>query len=162
MRKLILTMILGLAAGIAKADMMLYWTVDPKVKGYDYAVIYGISHDENNVDVYKALDAVTAGSAIDTNVSVSTKEIPGTGGSEYANYIVRLFNNSEVNNSIVNTYVSNTYAYTYDSLAASVWATDVLSMKATEAFVFRAVPEPTSGLLLLLGVAGLALKRKRA
>ena len=154
MRKLILTMILGLAAGIAKADMMLYWTVDPKVKGYDYAVIYGISHDENNVDVYKALDAVTAGSAIDTNVSVSTKEIPGTGGSEYANYIVRLFNNSAV------TYESSIYSY--NSLAAHVWATDMLSMKATEAFVFRAVPEPTSGLLLLLGVAGLALKRKRA
>lgn len=155
MRKLILTMILGLAAGIAKADVMLYWTVDPKVKGYDYAVIYGISHDkENNVDVYKALDAVTAGSAIDTNVSVSTKEIPGTGGSEYANYIVRLFNNSAV------TYESSIYSY--NSLAAHVWATDMLSMKATEAFVFRAVPEPTSGLLLLLGVAGLALKRKRA
>ena len=154
MRKLILTMILGLAAGIAKADMMLYWTVDPKVKGYDYAVIYGISHDENNVDVYKALDAVTAGSAIDTNVSVSTKEIPGTGGSEYANYIVRLFNNSAV------TYESSIYSY--NSLAAHVWATDMLSMKATEAVVFRAVPEPTSGLLLLLGVAGLALKRKRA
>lgn len=155
MRKLILTMIFSLAAGIAKADMMLYWTVDPKVKGYDYAVIYGISHDkENNVDVYKALDAVTAGSAIDTNVSVSKKEIPGTGGSEYANYIVRLFNNSEV------TYESSIYSY--NSLAAHVWATDMLSMKATEAFVFRAVPEPTSGLLLLLGVAGLALKRKRA
>ena len=155
MRKLILTMILGLAAGIAKADVMLYWTVDPNVKGYDYAVIYGISRDkENNVDVYKALDAVTAGSAIDTNVSVSTKEIPGTGGSEYANYIVRLFNNSAV------TYESSIYSY--NSLAAHVWATDMLSMKATEAFVFRAVPEPTSGLLLLLGVAGLALKRKRA
>ena len=27
---------------------------------------------------------------------------------------------------------------------------------------FTAVPEPTSGLLLLLGMAGLALKRKRA
>ena len=27
---------------------------------------------------------------------------------------------------------------------------------------FTAAPEPTSGLLLLLGVAGLALKRKRA
>ena len=155
MRKLILTMIFCLAAGIAKADVMLYWTVDPKVKGYDYAVIYGISHDkENNVDVYKALDAVTAGSAIDTNVSVSKKEIPGTGGSEYANYIVRLFNNSKV------TYESSIYSY--NSLAAHVWATDMLSMKATEAFVFRAVPEPTSGLLLLLGVAGLALKRKRA
>lgn len=168
MRKLILTMILGLAAGIAKADVMLYWTVeDPPKKGetdtldYSYAVIYGISHDdEKNLDVYTALDAVTAGSgAIDTNVSGGTKEIPGLGGSAYANYIVRLFNNSEV------TYESSIYSY--NSLAASVWATDMLSMKATTAkgfgnFQAVAVPEPTSGLLLLLGVAGLALKRKRA
>ena len=43
-----------------------------------------------------------------------------------------------------------TNALTYDaSSAASGWAT-------------ASVPEPTSGLLLLLGVAGLALKRKRA
>ena len=65
----------------------------------------------------------------------------------------------------MNTYVSTPYSY--DSLAANVWATDILSMKATTAkgfgkFQAVAVPEPTSGLLLLLGVAGLALKRKRA
>jgi hypothetical protein len=30
------------------------------------------------------------------------------------------------------------------------------------AMAWTAVPEPTSGLLMLLGVAGLALKRKRA
>ena len=139
MRKLILTMILGLAAGIAKADMMLYWTVDPtKTDDYRYAVIYGAKAE--NLDFYQALDAVTAGSgAIDTNVSVSTKEIPGTGGSEYANYIVRLFNNSAV------TYESSIYSY--NSLAAHVWAKDILSMKATTAFAFgnfRAVPEPTA------------------
>lgn len=165
MRKLILTMILGLAAGIAKADMMLYWTVDPKEKGaaegaspleYSYAVIYGGSGD--NLDIYTALDAVTSGSgAIDTKVSGDKYQIPWLGDSMYENYIVRLFNDNKV------TYVSDKYSY--DSLTANVWAKDILSMKATEAVGFgnfRAVPEPTSGLLLLLGVAGLALKRKRA
>ena len=34
--------------------------------------------------------------------------------------------------------------------------------KSTDAWTAIAAPEPTSGLLLLLGVAGLALKRKRA
>ena len=33
---------------------------------------------------------------------------------------------------------------------------------ATAASNWQSVPEPTSGLLLLLGMAGLALKRKRA
>ena len=145
MRKLILTMILGLAAGIAKADVMLYWTVDPSLKEkYSYAVIYGGSGE--NLSDYMALDAVTAGSAIDTNVSLGS-------GSMYENYIVRLFDANY-------DYLSS--CYTYADLAANVWATDMLSMKATTPAVFRAVPEPTSGLLLLLGVAGLALKRKRA
>ena len=154
MRKLILTMILGLAAGIAKADVMLYWTVDPSLKEkYSYAVIYGGSGD--NLDIYTALDAVTSGSgAIDTKVSGDEYQIPWLGDSMYENYIVRLFNDNKV------TYVSDKYSY--DSLTANVWATDMLSMKATTPAVFRAVPEPTSGLLLLLGVAGLALKRKRA
>ena len=94
------------------------------------------------------------GGAIDTKVTLPK----GSGEGEYDYFIVRLFNASKVN-----TYVSAPYSY--DSLAANVWATDILSMKATTAKGFgnfRAVPEPTSGLLLLLGVAGLALKRKRA
>lgn len=145
MRKLILTMIFSLAAGIAKADVMLYWTVDPSLKDtYSYAVIYGVSGE--NLSDYTALDAVTSGSAIDTNVSLGS-------GSMYENYIVRLFD-------LNYKYLSS--CYTYADLAANVWATDMLSMKATTPAVFRAVPEPTSGLLLLLGVAGLALKRKRA
>jgi hypothetical protein len=37
-----------------------------------------------------------------------------------------------------------------------------LSANAQTAWTAVTVPEPTSGLLLLLGVAGLALKRKRA
>ncbi len=145
MRKLILTMILGLAAGIAKADMMLYWTVDPSLKEkYSYAVIYGVSGE--NLSDYTALDAVTSGSAIDTNVSLGSDSM-------YENYIVRLFD-------LNYNYLSS--CYTYADLAANVWATDMLSMKATTPAVFRAVPERTSGLLLLVGVAGLALKRKRA
>ena len=152
MRKLILTMILGLAAGIAKADVMLYWTVDPSLKDtYSYAVIYGGSGE--NLSDYAALDAVTSGSAIDTNVSGDENQIPWLGDSMYENYIVRLFDANY-------NYLSS--CYTYADLAANVWATDMLSMKATTPAVFRAVPEPTSGLLLLLGVAGLALKRKRA
>ena len=38
----------------------------------------------------------------------------------------------------------------------------ILTSDATTTWSTAAVPEPTSGLLLLLGVAGLALKRKRA
>ena len=44
---------------------------------------------------------------------------------------------------------------TFDSITAA-------DMLAGSSGSFAAIPEPTSGLLVLLGVAGLALKRKRA
>ena len=37
-----------------------------------------------------------------------------------------------------------------------------MTAAAASAATWTAVPEPTSGLLLVLGVAGLALRRKRA
>ena len=48
--------------------------------------------------------------------------------------------------------------------ASGMGATDAMytGMGFVMAGTWSAVPEPTSGLLLLLGVAGLALKRKRA
>ena len=43
------------------------------------------------------------------------------------------------------------------------WNTDVSAVSSSFSYgSATAIPEPTSGLLLLLGVAGLALKRKRA
>ena len=166
MRKLILTMIFSLAAVAAKADIMLYWTIDTSgkeggeaVKSEDakYAVLYGYvaansSDLGKNLDIYTALNAVVDGGAIDTKVTLPD------GSGEYDYFIVRLFNEAKEN-----TYVSEKYAY--ENLTANVWATDMLSMKATTPALFgnfHVVPEPTSGLLLLLGVAGLALKRKRA
>ena len=52
---------------------------------------------------------------------------------------------------------------TYEPPATGTTGTIVLSTQGTAGSgTFTAVPEPTSGLMLLLGVAGLALKRKRA
>ena len=62
------------------------------------------------------------------------------------------FSISAINNSGTDTFTWN--AGTYGGLAGTSTAGTGAS--------WAAVPEPTSGLLLLLGVAGLALKRKRA
>ena len=64
-------------------------------------------------------------------------------------------------------WVVNDYAipssYVYEPPASGTIATVTLSTQGTAGSgTFTAVPEPTSGLLLLLGMAGLALKRKRA
>ena len=64
-------------------------------------------------------------------------------------------------------WVVNDYAIpsasVYEPPASGTIPTIVLSTQGTAGSgTFTAVPEPTSGLLLLLGMAGLALKRKRA
>ncbi len=56
--------------------------------------------------------------------------------------------------------VGNTYRSETVSVAALGVGTGSLSFEGNG--TWTAAPEPTSGLLLLLGVAGLALKRKRA
>lgn len=72
-------------------------------------------------------------------------------------------------NQITTTADSKDVAFTSASFAATASDVGVASIafgnqkNATQASgAWAAVPEPTSGLMLLLGVAGLALKRKRA
>ncbi len=94
--------------------------------------------------------------------------VEGTTGSVYGNsatvngYLV-IFNSD--------TTATATYAYVSDVASGATTAMGgaaVLSFDDTQlagmqtAGNWTAVPEPTSGLLLLLGMAGLALKRKRA
>ena len=57
---------------------------------------------------------------------------------------------------------SSTTTVTWNDVAGNSKTTLDASAGFKGAGVYSAVPEPTSGLLLLLGVAGLALKRRRA
>ena len=69
-------------------------------------------------------------------------------------------------------YENATYAYVSATQNATTGATaginanmnfgDVLATQSASNWTATAAPEPTSGLLFLLGMAGLALKRKRA
>ena len=54
------------------------------------------------------------------------------------------------------------YTYNPDAQESSPGALKIPASAITSTGTIGSVPEPTSGLLLLLGVAGLALKRKRA
>ena len=55
-------------------------------------------------------------------------------------------------------YMATTFASTYNTSTSKGSATAMLSSVAD----WQSVPEPTSGILMLLGMAGLALRRRRA
>ena len=63
-----------------------------------------------------------------------------------------------------NTLTDPTSGATVDLTIGDYWATGAtfIGQSGYSAVSFAAAPEPTSGLLLLLGMAGLALRRKRA
>lgn len=155
MKKFALALLLGLVAGVTQADLMLYWTVD-KSGEYaipdeaKYATLYG--SETGAVDGMQALDTIVIGSAVDTKITGYDTAV--------SRYMITLFNSSGAQ-------IATSSPYLYEDIITSgnTWYTDTMSMKADKVAVLNNkmefVPEPTSGLLMLLGLAGLALKRKR-
>ncbi len=110
-------------------------------------------------------DFTTASSAIlDTNSRLAQKTFDyGTAGNTY-NFYMAIIDGDNV-------FVSDAKevaAQQADTVAVSFSGikTATQSLKADGAYAgagwYAAVPEPTSGLLMLLGIAGLALRRRRA
>ena len=123
-------------------------------------------------DTSATLAAMTASGALATGAGSvgSNARISGTStydiSSDMTAYIV-VFKGD-------NMFITDTSAATYDSVTgeASVTAIPAMStpskaaaMNAADGYTgagWYAVPEPTSGLLMLVGLAGLALRRRRA
>ena len=105
--------------------------------------------------------------------SVATKTVTTdklTRGTEY-NFSVLMIdatNTSDIRYMVSDTYAQTAYKVGDDEAAAASFAAARLGANAltydssTAANGWAAVPEPTSGLLMLLGMAGLALRRRRA
>lgn len=157
MKKLLTIAILSLVALVAKADYTLYWMANPWSASYwgaDFAALKGGSSDGS----YTMLEMAYLNEGANTLINTST-------GGSYVDYIVSLYtyNNTD---GWVELAVSWDH-YSYDDLINSVYAYENKGQEtqmAKDPLVFRSfvIPEPTSGLMLLLGLAALALKRKLA
>lgn len=138
--------------GIAKADA-LYWQVDTgasdaSYKGeYSYAALY--TSDGTFLDGYYE--------ATDGKVAPTLSDLGNYGSTGYSFY-VELYNAS-----LDSVYKGQTVSY--DQLAASGYIStggvSLPTFTATSGFNGASVPEPTSGVLLLIGGAMLALRRRR-
>lgn len=148
--------------------------------GTAYLMVVTASYDQSHLvaafndaagDVTATVAAMTASGALATGTAaIGSNARIGEGVSAYdttsdltAYFVV--FNDSKM-------YVSITGDALYDPVMgasdlgfASISASSKLDFQASDGYSaagWYAVPEPTSGLLMLLGMAGLALRRKRA
>ena len=177
MKKLVMMMAMA-AAGAALGDYAyLYWEVNPPTGGdpwltegreFDYAYLRAVdqggavigapirNYDSSGQPVGGMAESYSAGEG-----PALATEVPVYGDiSAYASGLYGFVVEAYLNGDILWT----SGAKWYDDLVAGnhVWRGDPSSMSGDLAVATYMGPEPTSGLLLLLGLAGLALRRKRA
>lgn len=179
MKKLIFTMVAAVAFAALADDnyQALYWQVTADSlgeykEGATYANLYATTDGGANrvavdtgvdgADGYVWLSNRPDGELVDSQNKWAINLSGWKGGSSLdgAMFFVELFNEG-------GDFMAQSAGISYADLGAYIEQNYVgsrIPSAATGAAVFGqyAVPEPTSGLLMLLGIAGLALRRKRA
>lgn len=150
-------------AGNSKADTSSWAGLEGKGADALIAAVAGANYNYKKSDLSNAGSGVfsynvgTAGSAL------ALDDVGISGGTKYSAYAV-IFDTETISDDS-NFYVtaasaaSTTYA---DSSSLTKSYSLTASSSATASNWYAVAPEPTSGLLMLLGMAGLALRRKRA
>ncbi len=146
-----------MVVGTASAEYVFYWQVDQSESeepiAFDYAALYSISVESGEAAMIG--DRVAGSLAEDPTASGAINTVVDpmyvTGDNTFQ---VRLFGED-------NAMIGLGLTYAWDDLLEYVYSS-MGQAGATPMHVgdFASVPEPTSGLLLLLGLAGLALRRR--
>ena len=178
MKKILFVAMMLAAADAAVADYAyLYWEVNPPAGGdpfftegreFDYAQIKAVdqggaiisgalmNYDSSGQPVGGVAESWSTGDgpALATEVPVYA-DISGYASGLYG-FVVEAYLNGDI--------LWTSGAKWYDDLVAGnhVWSGNPSAMSGNLAVATYMVPEPSSALLLLLGLAGLALKRKKA
>lgn len=142
MKKLLTIAMITLAAVAAKADLYLYWTIDAaSASQFEYQTA-----------------ALVGGEAILGSMRGSITAADTLVTDTYVNYWVALYDSAK-------NEVARSQELTFADISSSTWEkADIQSNPGVSPFTFSGftatIPEPTSGLMLLLGLGALALKRK--
>ena len=169
MKKILLIAAVAVAAFSAKASY-LYWQVSSEaVAAYatDSSAIYGVQVTlGGNAVTQSTTDGTSTGSSI---VSLSTAQSPGyyidlaSYSSSQSSFVIEIIQYDTSSKKWSTIAQSESLAYT--AVSASNYVVDTTSLTPGTAVAWTGgtygVPEPTSGMLAMIGFALMALKRRR-
>ena len=150
----------SLVAVTAKAEA-LYWQVDQGTT--DQAFQYAILNATDGTTTHQLAGAAAEGSAPNQYVSLQNTDISGYANSGYS-FFVELANYNNGSWETVASGKNNAISYTNwqtDGYVATTFQQGLNISQNGGYNMGQNVPEPTSGLLLLMGGAMLALRRRR-
>ena len=149
-----------LLSGAASAEYFLYWQIDQseatKPVEFSYAALYSLNAAEKEAEAVRLGDYVSAEADSKTTNPVNTFVDKSYTKEEDYQFQFKLFDKDFEEVGLRSYNWEDLVSYAYSSMATTGATPLTITSFAGTA------PEPTSGLLLLIGVAGLALRRKRA
>ena len=160
--------ILAMAALPSLADVeALYWQVtsDMNTAPVEFAAAAMVADDGNGNKVYLNDSNGNAWQAANSD-KVTTESIASLWSDTYASgytFYIELMNNDNGNWYTAGTIDKGTGNWSYDDIKSHIYSSSSMSMSLATPLTSGTahIPEPTSGLLMLVGGALLALRRRR-